>query len=173
MKRPFYIRFIVGGSIIAAALLLHVWLQVSTVSLVVAPLAIAAILPFIGSSSLVLLLTLILLSELMTTFPLGVMTATIITPFLIHRLAARVPADISLPFFLLITGTVATQLTIIIIANLLTLPRELLASWQDIWYSMPLWPGLYALGVMSVFVFFSILVWYELVSSSPKRFHSS
>lgn len=145
---------------------LHLWLHNDLVSLVVAPLAIAALLPYTMAESLWLLLILIGTAELFTGLPVGIMTAAIIVPFLHKRLFATTEPAPTFSFFLVVMLIIASQLGLVVLGLLLEASTPVSSA---LWQRLPLHHLALSLIATSMVVFAAAVVWHEIVLWPPVR----
>lgn len=91
------------------AIFLHVFLQRSLFSLV--PLSITApfLITWLTRKPLFYLIAWAVLAELLTTFPIGILTTVTLTPFVLHFLLKRIHIDLSFSFLLITVFTVFFQ----------------------------------------------------------------
>lgn len=129
-------RFLVICVIILLALL-HMYAHNNLISFVMFPLALAAVLPYTYASSLTLTLGLIIISELFTSLPPGVMTLVVILPLILRRFFPHTEIDITIRFFTLIATTVGLQLIAIIVTLGISLRIQEDIAWFDILMSLP------------------------------------
>ncbi len=149
------------GVIVSMHLLLHNDLA----SFVIAPLAIAALLPFTMAESLWLLVSLLLIAELFSGLPVGIMSVAILVPFVYRRLLANTEPALSISFFLSVTLIVVSQLALVTVGLLLEATNH--ASFA-IWQQLPLKSLVITFLVTSMIVFAAAVVWHKILLLQPK-----
>lgn len=152
-------KYIFLTLVIIISSILHATMHNNLISFVIAPFVIATTLAYTMPSAPILF-GLVIISELLSLLPPGVLTLALAVPFGIHRLfPARAP-QLSLPFFLL-TATIAL-LQVVIVGIVSLIPAMQMYMWQRIWQILPVWPAVATIvGTASVsFVF--LILWYEL-----------
>ena len=97
-------------TIIVIAIVLHVWLQNNLFSFFLAPIALATIFAYARKLPSMAVPLLVILSELFSTLPPGVITLVILVPFGMKYVLSRVEMNVTISFYLAIVGIVAIQL---------------------------------------------------------------
>jgi hypothetical protein len=109
------------SSILIVAGILHVLTTNQTIVYISAPLVIATTITWTLPGRLTEMVILAVLVELLSTAPLGVMTATVMLPYIIYRLRGRISVSPSLSFLFLILLTTLIQVSITAAPALMTL----------------------------------------------------
>lgn len=154
------IKRLILFAIIVIGFGIHVFLHNNLFSFFVFPAGIATILPYTMPLAILPIILLIGSGELLTTLPLGVMTAVAISPFLLRRVFPNVMVGISWTFFSLILFTVTTQMVIIEAAVLYSLKLPLVLP--TVWQYIPFWPLLLSIGFTTVVTWSITVLWDEM-----------
>ncbi len=144
---------------------LHVWVKNNLISFFIWPIGFAALLPYAWPNSAWSVIALIVISELTSTLPPGVMTVVILVPFALKKWFSSVEVDISTTFFVLIAGTVFAQLLVIQGARLWQLGITLTLT--AIWPALPVRPIIIATAFTSLVVWGLAILWQEIKLSRP------
>lgn len=144
---------------ICISLLLHIGIHNNLVSFVIAPFVIATLLAYTLPSA-PLLFGLVLLTEMLSTLPPGIMTLALAIPFIIHRIFPGKLPQISLPFYLLVVSITLLQAIFVGIVSLVPVLQA--STLQDVWQAVPVWPLVLAIGGTSTVSFVLLILWYEL-----------
>ncbi len=158
-----YKRLFVVGFICLAGLV-HL-LHNQTFSLFLFPVLVATLLPY-TYQPVWLTGSLILLAELLSTLPPGVMAIVIISPWLIRKIFSSVPIGISGTFYLLIGGTVAINLLILSIATLLSTSNLQL---RNFWNYLPYIPIIQTFFATSLMAYALLILWDETIPRDASR----
>ncbi len=150
----------VFGCMLALLISLHSLLRYNLQSLFILPVGLAALLAATVPASAAALVGLVVTSELFTTFPPGIMTAVALIPYAVRYLFPKINTAASGAFFLLMSGTIAAQLTLLS-ATQLFLGREATLSLQAIWYALPITGLALAFVFTTTIVFGLAVLWQE------------
>lgn len=118
-----------------------------------------ALIAYTITSPLVYLIPLAGVTELFSVQPAGIMSLVVFLPYLLSRLVRRVPVDVSVSFFLLVTLTSVTQFVMLVTPDMFRLARAA-AGWPFLvaQATMLPWPRLPWLVVPTLLVFASSII---------------
>ncbi|MEX0650019.1 MAG: hypothetical protein WD200_03395 [Candidatus Andersenbacteria bacterium] len=145
--------------VIAVASIVHFTLQDYLTSYIIAPLALATFLAY-TLAPVSVVVSLVIIAELFSFLPPGLMTVAIIAPFGFRRLFSLVEPGLSGTFLSLVGGITCLQALIIGVAPLVPL-WQTIEEWQLVWLTLP-FRLLFTNIAGTTFVLFAmIILWYE------------
>lgn len=112
--KPFWL----AGAMIGIALGLHSWFHSDLISFFPLPLVLSTTIAWTAARPMRWLIALVVISELLTTFLPGILTAAIFLPWLVQVSLPRVKADLSFSFLLALIATTLGQVTIMLAFDL-------------------------------------------------------
>lgn len=111
--RSGYSKIAFLGLIVAVGLVLHISLRFYLHSLFIGPIALSLGGAFLFPGSSLLLLTLLIACEILSTLRAGIMTGIILIPYIAHRMFRSIHVSFSIRFFMIILATTASQIVLL------------------------------------------------------------
>lgn len=142
-------------------LVLHMTVQRQGFSLFPLPIVAGTLLVYLLDRPVGWLMVLAVFFELLSTAPIGVVTAVLLAPWVIRRVFSSVEIDISFSFLLLLGFTVFIQTTLLAASAALPVFREGFA-WAEIYRYFPVLPWILTLTGSTVALFVLTIAWYEI-----------
>lgn len=158
-----------GVVFVVVAVVLHMALQRHGISFVPLPILASLLAVYILDRPLGVLVLLAIMFELLTTAPLGVVTAAVFAPYVIRRFFRAVEIDISFSFLLLVFGSAAAQVSLLVLPGFLS-PLMDGFSLSEMYRYIPVSAWFLTVIASTVAAFTLLIVWYEF---NPKRTYGS
>lgn len=137
---------------------LHMWVHDFSVSFFILPVTLSVAMAYMYANEY-LVLPFVVLAEMFSSFPPGVLTAVILLPWAVRRLLPTIEVGMAGTFFQLILATVGLQMLVLSLVPIVMSAWQMGFSWHTVWYSFPLRPFVAGWAGSSVLMFILIIAW--------------